>query len=182
VIGVFGGVGRAAAQIAKRAGARVIGIARNAPPTDLPASLADIDFINSAQEPAPIAVQRLTENRGADIVYDTVGGAMLLEGLKLLAPRGRLIEISPGRDPNVTINIRDFYHQQARLIGIDSLSLDAVQSAVILRALSPGFASGELSPPPIAATYSLDQAILAYQAVENGKGEGRHVLIPNGEK
>ena len=180
VIGVFGGVGRAAAQIARRHGARVIGVARSAPPADLPASLRAIALVDSSREDAAGAVRRLTEGRGADIVFDTVGGAMLLEGLKFLAVRGRIIEITAGRDPNVTINIRDFYHQQARLIGVDSLPLDAIQCAAILRELSPGFATGELSPPPIAATYSLEHAVEAYQAVETGKGEGRHVLKPNG--
>ena len=102
---------------------------------------------------------------------------MLLEALKILAPRGRIIEISAGQNPNITLNLRDFYHQQARLIGVDSLSLDSVQCAQILRDLSPGFASGELTPPPIAATYPLDQAIQAYEAVEAGRGvSGRHAV------
>jgi NADPH:quinone reductase-like Zn-dependent oxidoreductase len=180
VIGALGGVGRAVAQIARRAGARVIGIALTAPPADLPPSLAAIDFIDSSRQETASTVRNLTQARGADIVFDTVGGPMLPEGLKLLAHRGRIIEISAGRDPNVTINIRDFYHQEARLLGIDSLSLDAVQCASILRELSGGFESGELTPPPIAATYSLEQAPQAYEAVDSGKGAGRHVLVPNG--
>jgi len=176
VIGVFGGVGGAAAQIAKRAGARVIGIARSAPPTDLPATFAGVTFVDSSREDAADAVRRVTGGRGADIVYDTVGGAMLLEALKLLAHRGRIIEISAGRDPKVTIDIRDFYHQEARLVGVDSLSLDAVQCASILQDVARGFEAGDLTPPPIAATYPLEQAARAYEAVEAGKGEGRHVL------
>jgi len=178
VIGVFGGVGRAAAQIAKRLGARVIGIARSAPPADLPATLAGVTFVDSSREDAAGAVRRVTDGRGADTVYDTVGGAMLLEALKFLAHRGRIIEISAGRDPKVTIDIRDFYHQEARLIGVDSLSLDAVQCASILQEIAHAFEAGELVPPPVAATYPLEQAVRAYEAVEAGKGEGRHVLMP----
>lgn len=176
VIGVFGGVGWAAAQIARRAGARVIGIAREAPPADLPASFAGISFVDSSREDPVAGVRRLSDDRGADIVFDTVGGPMLLEALKYLARRGRIIEISAGRDPHVTIDIRDFYHQQARLFGIDSLSLDAVQCAVILREVARGFEAGALTPAPIAATYPLEQAVRAYEAVETGKGAGRHVL------
>jgi NADPH:quinone reductase-like Zn-dependent oxidoreductase len=179
VIGAFGGVGRAAAQIAKRHGARAIGVARNAPPADLPSSFAGITLIDSSREEAATAIRRLTDGRGADIVYDTVGGSMLLEGLKYLAKRGRIIEISAGRDPKVTIDIRDFYHQEARLVGIDSLSLDAVESAVILRELSGGFEAGDLVPPPVAASYSLEHAVQAYEAVQAGKTEGRHVITPN---
>ncbi|HEY2589772.1 MAG TPA: zinc-binding alcohol dehydrogenase family protein [Tepidisphaeraceae bacterium] len=177
VIGVFGGVGRAAAQVARFHGASVIGVARTAPPADLPGSMSDVATIDSSREDPVAAVRARTGGRGADIVFDTVGGPMLLEALKYLAPRGRLIEISAGRDPNVTLNIRDFYHQQARLIGIDSLALDATASAAILRDLVGGFASGELAPPPVAATYPLAEAARAYAAVEAG-GEGRHVLLP----
>jgi NADPH:quinone reductase-like Zn-dependent oxidoreductase len=180
IIGVFGGVGRAAAQIAKRRGARVIGISRGAAPVNRPASMADVALIDSSQEEVAGAVKKLTDGRGADIVFDTVGGAMLLEALKYLAPRGRIIEISAGREANVTINLRDFYHQQARLIGVDSLSLDAVACAAILRDLNGGFENGELTPPPIAERYKLDDAQRAYEAVEGGKGEGRHVLLPGG--
>jgi NADPH:quinone reductase-like Zn-dependent oxidoreductase len=180
VIGAFGGVGRAAAQIAANDGATVIGVARTEPPADLPASLATMPVINSADEDVVAAVKRLTGGRMADIVFDTVGGPMLLQGLKLLAPRGRIIEITAGKDPNVTLNIRDFYHQQARLLGIDSLALDAVECAGLLKNLSAGFASGRLVPSSIAATYPLDAAVSAYAAVEAGKGEGRHVLLPWG--
>lgn len=177
VIGIFGGVGRAVAQIATRRGANVIGIAINDPPSDLPPSFGGISFINSSKLDAAEQVRKFTSGRGADIVYDTVGGKMMLEGLKFLAKRGRLIEISPGRDPLVTFNIRDFYHQEARLLGIDSLSLDANQSAAVLRELAEGFATGELTPPPIAAVYPLADAPRAYEAVAKG-GEGRHVLVP----
>lgn len=176
VIGVFGGVGRAAAQIAKRRGARIVGIACSGPPADLPASLADATFIDSTKQNTVEVVRQVTDGRGGDIVFDTVGGAMLLDGLKMLAVRGRIIEITAGRDPNVTINLPEFYHQQARLIGIDSLSLDVVHCASILRDLVDGFASGELTPLPIAATYSLDDAPRAYEAVESGRGKGRHVI------
>jgi NADPH:quinone reductase len=177
VIGVFGGVGRAAAQVAKLLGAKVIGVARSAPPADLPASFKDIFLIDSSKQDVAAIIRQITEGRGADIVYDTVGGTMLLEGLKYLANRGRIIEISAGHDPKVTINLRDFYHQQARLVGVDSLSLDAVASASILRGLIQGFETGELIAPPIAATYPLEDAVRAYQAVESGKGEGRHILV-----
>ena len=180
VIGVFGGVGRAAAQIANHAGARVIGTALTAAPANLPPSLASVALLDSSREDIPASIRRLTDGRGADIVFDTVGGKMLLESLKFLAPRGRIIEITAGKDPNVTINIRDFYHQQARLIGVDSLALDASACASILRQLCDDFQTGDLAPSPIAATYALEDAFRAYEAVEAGKGDGRHVLLPNG--
>ncbi len=158
------------------AGAHVIGIARSDPPSDLPPSFDGVSLVNSSQADAQETVRKLTDKQGADIVYDTVGGKMMLEGLKYLAKRGRLIEISAGSDPHVTFDIRDFYHQEVRLIGIDSLSLNATQSAAILGELAQGFATGELAPPPIAAVYPLADAPRAYEAVAKG-GEGRHVLV-----
>lgn len=179
IIGVWGGVGSAAAQIAIHRGAKVIGVARSAPHAGLSGSMSSVEFVDSSKEDAAGAVRRLTGGRGADIVFDTVGGQMLLEALKFLAPRGRIIEISAGREPKVTIDIRDFYHQQARLLGVDSLSLDATRCAAILHELADGFASGQLLPPPVAATYALADAVAAYTAVETGKGEGRQVILPN---
>ena len=53
-------------------------------------------------------------------------------------------------------------------------------AAQVPTGLITGFAAGLLAPSPVAATYTLDEAVAAYAAVETGKGEGRHVILPNG--
>jgi len=77
----------------------------------------------------------------------------------------------------VTFNLADFYHNESRLLGIDTLKLDTVQSAQVMDALAPGFDAGDYRPAPIAKTFRLVDAVAAYQAVANGE-PGRVVLEP----
>ena len=61
--------------------------------------------------------------------------------LACLAWRGRLIEISVTGQREVSFDLADFYHNESRLLGVDSLKLDLTASAGILEALAPGFES-----------------------------------------
>jgi NADPH:quinone reductase len=77
----------------------------------------------------------------------------------------------------VTFNLADFYHNESRLIGIDTLKWDLTASAAALEALRPGFDSGVYHPAPIARRFPLSEAVAAYQAVAAGE-PGRVVLRP----
>jgi NADPH:quinone reductase-like Zn-dependent oxidoreductase len=71
----------------------------------------------------------------------------------------------------------DLYHNETRILGIDSTKLTVVDSARRLRQMAPYFESGEFRPLPIAATYSLDDAAAAYKAVADHTA-GRVVIRP----
>ena len=122
-------------------------------------------------------VKRQTDGRGADVVYDAVGGATTRSALAGLARRGRLVVISAIGSPIVEVNIRDLYRNESRILGVDSGKLSIVDSARRLAAMAPYFESGAFRPLPIAATYSLDDAAAAYQAVADQPG-GRVVIRP----
>ena len=77
----------------------------------------------------------------------------------------------------MSFDLLDFYHHQQRLIGVDSLALDAVACADILDRLAKGFASGTLLPPTIAREYPLEQARDAYVDVARGTTLGKVVLV-----
>ena len=89
--------------------------------------------------------------------------------------RPSCVSVTGGRD--VTFNLADFYHNESRLIGIDTLKLDLTASAGVLDALRPGFESGDFHPAPIARAFPRAQAVAAYQAVADGE-RGRVVLHP----
>jgi NADPH:quinone reductase-like Zn-dependent oxidoreductase len=89
LIGAGGGVGNAAAQIARRLGARVIGADRRAPRPDAPINAIAEKLIIGAED-LPAEVRAATGNKGADVVLDLVGGVMFPSALKGLASRGRL--------------------------------------------------------------------------------------------
>lgn len=170
IIGI-GGVGGAAAQIAKHIGARVIGVNRSA---SAHASVDD-QVVSSSEE--PVARVRELTNGGANVVFDTVGGSMFETALPMLAVRGRLVEISATNRRQVSLDIADFYHNESRLFGVDSLKRDLVAAAHLLEAMRPGFENGSYVPPVIAARYPLEEAQAAYRAVAEGT-TGRVVLVP----
>lgn len=177
IIGSGGGVGGAVAQIARQKGARVIGADRARPPEGA-AILEVAEALLTNEADLPAAVRRLTEGRGAAIVYDCVGGKVMFEtAVRCLAHKGRLIEISATGGPLVQFNLADFYHNEGRLLGVDSLKHDLVQCARILDKLRADFEEGRFRPAPIAATYGLQDAAEAYARVAAG-ASGRIVLTP----
>lgn len=180
VIGATGGVGSAAVQIAKWKGAKVIGTVRRNSDVELAHQIGVDRVINLAEQPLPEAVLSLTEGNGANVVLDTVGGSVLEPCLLSLAHKGRLIEISsPSQERRVSFDLIDFYHREARLLGVDSRSHDVTACASILEALSPGFESGAfaLDAERIEA-YAIEDAIQAYENVRDRRSSGRVLLTP----
>lgn len=178
VFGVSGGVGGAVAQIAHALGVHVIGVDRRSPEAQTPAAAVIDDFI--AFDPdagVGAAIKQRTNGRGVDVVYDAVGGVTTPSTLAALAHRGRLVVISAVGSPTVEINLLDLYHNETRILGTDSGKLTVVDSARRLEAMASYFDSGEFRPLPITATYSLDDARAAYQAVAD-RTAGRVVIRP----
>jgi len=180
VIGSTGGVGSAAVQIAKWRGATVIGTVRKVSDGALAQAIGVDVVINLAGQALPDAVKAATQGQGVAVIVDTVGGSMVELCLQALQHRGRLVEISsPAQERRVTFDLIDFYHQEARLLGVDSRALDVIACAEILRQLAPGFESKALRPPTAGVQgYPLQDAIVAYEQVLNRAVKGRVALTP----
>jgi NADPH:quinone reductase len=176
LIGAGGGVGSAAAQIARRLGARVIGADRHAPHPDAPINAVAEKLIIGAED-LPAEVRAATGGKGVDVVFDLVGGVMFRNALNSLALRGRLVEIAATGQREVSFDLPDFYHNESRLFGVDTLKRDLTASAEVLDALTPGFVAGNYRAAPIAETRRLDEAQEAYRKVASGAA-GRIVLRP----
>jgi NADPH:quinone reductase and related Zn-dependent oxidoreductases len=161
-------VGSAAVQIAKWRGATVIGVVRRAAQRRQVEQLGADNVINTSQDDMQKAVMDLTGGRGATLVFDTVGGGMFEPCLGLLAQRGRQIEIAATTVRRVSFDLRDFYHREARLFGVDSLRLDVSAAGAILAQLKDAFEAGVLRPSPIAQQYTLEEAAQAYEHVLRG--------------
>jgi NADPH:quinone reductase len=181
LIGAGGGVGGAAAQIARRLGARVIGVDRHVPHPDAPIHAIAERLIVGAQdlgaEDLPAEVRAATAGKGADVVFDLVGGVMFRSAVNCLALRGRLVEIAVTGQREVSFDLADFYHNESRLFGVDTLKRDLIASAAVLEALTPGFIAGDYHAAPIAETCGLGAAQDAYRKVAGGAA-GRIVLRP----
>jgi NADPH:quinone reductase len=176
LIGAGGGVGSAAAQIAYRLGARIIGADRRSPRPNAPIR-AIADRLIVGADDLPSEVRAATEGKGADVVFDLVGGVMFRSALGSLALRGRLVEIAVTGQREVNFDLADFYHNESRLFGVDTLKRDLTASAAVLDALTPGFVASDYRAAPIGGTYGLGEVQKAYRIVEAGAA-GRIVLLP----
>jgi NADPH:quinone reductase len=177
ILGTTGAVGSAAARIAREFGARVIGTVRKA--SDIPAAnvVPVDDWIDLGTVDLATGVRRLTNGRGADIVFDLVGGAMFEQCLAALAWRGRQVAISSSPEPRVSFNLVDFYHNESRLLGVDSLKLSFEEAAGILRRLTPGIEAGTF-PPPTVKTFPLEEGPGLYRDIAESRIKTKPILVP----
>jgi NADPH:quinone reductase len=179
VMGVNGKVGQAAAQIASWHGARVIGVVRRNEAYEGHAN-SNVEMIDASAVDVAARVRELTDGKGADIVFNTVGDPYFEAASKSLAVRGRQILIAAVH-PMVPFNIFEFYRGQHCYVGIDTLALSSTATGAVLRELVPGFASGHLKPFAILpdAIYPLEDAKAAFVAVA-GSSRDRVILRPFG--
>lgn len=180
VIGATGAVGSAATQIAKWQGAKVFNLIRRPSDGDFVQKNGADEIINMQDAELPLAVASLTENRGLNVIIDTVGGEWVEKCLQLLAPQGRLTEISaPASQRRISFDLIDFYRREARLIGVDSRTQDVVACAKILQTLTAGFEQGFLKPFLNLETYPLSEGVKAYEAVLNRTTSKKIILKPS---
>jgi NADPH2:quinone reductase len=177
VMGVNGKVGQAAVQIASWAGARVIGVVRKNEPYE-GYSNSPVEVIDASAVDVATRVRELTEGKGADIVFNTVGDPYFQAAHKSLAVRGRQILIAAIK-PIVQFHILEFYRGQHTYVGIDTLGLSSTATGAVLKELGLGFVSGHLKPFPINpnAIYPLEDAKAAFLAVA-GSSRDRVILRP----
>jgi NADPH:quinone reductase-like Zn-dependent oxidoreductase len=165
IVGAAGSVGQAATQIANWKGARVIGAGRD---TEIDTDTRDLRA----------CVFELTNGKGADVVFDLVGGPLFEPALRALGHGGRQIAIASTSDQRVGFNLVDFYHNESRLIGVDSNHLNARDVGEIAAALTPGFEADVLKAPAI-ETVPFENAAEAYQSVAGGRA-GKKVVLAFG--
>ncbi|HSK99482.1 MAG TPA: zinc-binding alcohol dehydrogenase family protein [Rubrobacteraceae bacterium] len=178
VSGAAGGVGSAAAMIARWKGARVIGAVRDESERAR-AERAGVEVVvDTSREEVADAVLAATDGRGANLVLDAVGGPLFEPALNSLAEKGRMVVITTTPDKrHVSFDLLDFYRKSLRLSGLMTSFLDAEESAAVLRDLGPGFDAGALRAPAIAERYPMAQAGTAYARVESGEAAGRVLLV-----
>jgi len=177
ITGATGAVGSAAARIARKHGARVIGTTRQAAAIPGADGHGVAAWIGLDAGDLPTQVRALTDGQGVAVVFDTVGGALFEPCVQSLAWRGRHIAIASNPEPRVAFNLVDFYHREARLFGVDSVRLGFAEAAGILRGLTPGIEDGTFPPPAIQERPFAD-AVDAYRLVGAGTAKDKQILVP----
>jgi NADPH:quinone reductase-like Zn-dependent oxidoreductase len=105
-----------------------------------------------------------------------VGGVTFEKCLAALSWRGRKVAISSSPDPRVSFNLVDFYHNESRLLGVDSLKLSFEETAEILRRLTPGFEAGTFLPPPV-ETVRLEEGPRIYRDIAESRIKTKPILV-----
>jgi NADPH:quinone reductase-like Zn-dependent oxidoreductase len=117
VVGAGSGVGMAAIQIAKLAGARVIATAGANWKVEKARELGADEVINHSQQSIAEEVKRLTAKRGVDIVFEHVGAAVWEDCFESLATYGRLVTCGTTSGPEVKLNLQVLYGRQRSILG-----------------------------------------------------------------
>ncbi|MCW2604510.1 MAG: Alcohol dehydrogenase zinc-binding domain protein [Pseudonocardiales bacterium] len=174
-----GGVGISAVQLAKKAGATVIGTASS---DDRLARLSDFGLdvaINYATNDVAAAVMDATDGRGADLIVDSVGGATLEGSIAALAYRGRISWVgSAGRDPNPP-SFAGLGAKNATMTGVylgAEHAHNPDRAWAMIDALIARVASGDLTVA-IDSTFPLSEAAAAHRHIESRRAFGRVVLL-----
>jgi len=179
--GGAGGVGTAAIQLAKAAGARVIATAGSAGKVAICREMGADLAINYTQDDFVAAVKEATEGKGADIVYDPVGGDVFERSTKCIAFEGRMVVVgfTAGRVPTVATNhvlVKNYsvvglhwglYRQRA-----PKLILQCTEALLEL------YAGGKIRPY-VGQQAPLRDAVALLQALASRQTNGKAVLTVN---
>ena len=107
VTGAAGGTGLAAVQIGKAMGARVIAVCSSEEKLELARANGADELVNYAQVDLKEAINTLTEGKGADVVYECVGGDTFNTLSRCMAWEGRLLVVgfASGSIPSLPVNL-----------------------------------------------------------------------------
>lgn len=176
--GAAGGVGLAAVDLAKALGATVIAMATGAEKLGVLEQHGADHVIDYADGEFRHAVKALTGGRGADVIYDPVGGDVFDQSMRCIAPFGRLLVIgfTSGRIPTLAVNYALI--KQVSIIGVRAGEygrLDPVAGARVKRALGELAASGTISPH-VHARLPFTGLIEAFDMIASREVIGRIVI------
>jgi NADPH2:quinone reductase len=173
-----GGVGVAAIQLAKRAGATVLATASSDERLEPLRELGMDHGINYSESGWVDAVRKATGGQGVNLVVDSVGGKILQGSLQCLAYRGRAVTVgSAGRDPQ-PLDVSGLAMGNQSLTGVflgAEIATDRAQANI--GRLVDDVANGELRVV-VDSTYPLAEAAAAHAHIESRQAVGRVVLIP----
>src|SRR3954451_13640209 len=113
-----GGVGMAAIQIAKQAGATVLSTASSDEKLERLKDLGLDHGINYARENFAERTRELTDGHGADVILDSVGGQNLVDSIGALAYRGTLVSVGVAGRAGSEVEARQLWGQNNTLRGV----------------------------------------------------------------
>jgi len=183
VHGAAGGVGLTAVEIGKATGARVIATASTAAKLELAIAHGADDGINSRTEDIRTRVKELTDGRGADVVYDPVGGTVFDASLRATAWGGRILVIgfASGDVPQIPANVMLVKNVTVHgYVWGSYVTRTPARVQASFKTLLRWWEEGRLKPH-ISKTLPLEGAGEALNLLKTRQATGKVVLIPKAE-
>ncbi len=174
-----GGVGIAAVQIARAAGARVIGTVSRDDKAEIVRSVGAHEVINYTTHDFSAEAMRLTDNRGVDLILDAVGKPTFDNGLACLAPFGHLILYGSAGGAPDPIDVRRLFAKSQKVSGFVVPMVYGMRE-IHRRGLDAVFQlarEGRLTIP-IGKTFALGEAAQAVRFLQSRRSTGKLLLIP----
>jgi NADPH:quinone reductase len=178
VLGAAGGVGLAAIEVGKALGARVIACASSDDKLAVCRSHGADATINYATEDMRSRIKALTGGRGADVIYDPVGGPYSEPAFRSIAWRGRhlVVGFAAGDIPKLPLNLALL--KGASVVGVfwgDFTRREPAHFAESVKQLTKWYAEGRLKPH-VSETFPLEQAAEALKRMAARQVKGKVVL------
>jgi NADPH2:quinone reductase len=175
-----GGVGIAAIQLAKRAGATVIATASSDEKLERLAALGLDHGVNHASESFVERVNELTDAHGVDVVVDPVGGQNLVDSVNVLAYRGTLVSVGVAGRAGSQIEAQTLWARNNALRGVylgGAFLAEYDRVHAMVGDLLQRVADGELVVE-IDRDFPLAEAADAHAYIESRRAFGRVVMTP----
>ncbi len=175
-----GGVGLMLVQIAKRLGARVIGTVSTEAKAELARGVGADEIVLYTEADFEAEVQSLTEGRGVEVVYDSVGQATFEKSLGCLKPRGYLVLFGQSSGPVSSFDPQILNQKGSLFLTRPTLadySLTREELSNRANDLFTWHSDGELDVR-IGHTFQLAEAQQAHQELQGRRTTGKVLLIP----
>jgi NADPH2:quinone reductase len=179
VLGAAGGVGSAALQIAKAAGARVIAGVSSQAKCELCLKLGADAAINYASDNLREALKQHTGGLGPDVIYDPVGGDLAEPSFRSIGWRGRYLVVgfAQGGIPALPLNL--MLLKGASVVGVfwgDFVRREPAASAQQMQALAQWYAQGKIKPV-IDQVLPMARLAEAYARMASRQALGKIVMV-----
>ena len=179
VLGAAGGVGTAAIQIAKAAGARVIAAASNDAKCAFCLSIGADATIDTSTQNLREAIKSITSGKGPDVIYDPVGGAQTEAAFRSIAWRGRHLVVGFASGPIPALPLNLTLLKGASLVGVfwgDFAKREPKAAAAMMLELMIWYGEGKIKPA-IDATLPMTELKAAFARMAARDVRGKLVLV-----
>jgi NADPH2:quinone reductase len=178
VLGAAGGTGQAAVELGKLMGARVIAVASSDEKLDFCKSVGADAVINSRSEDVRERIKTLTQQRGADVIYDPVGGSLSESAFRAIGWGGRYLVIgfASGDIPRLPLNLPLL--KGAAAVGVfwgEHVEREPERYKMNMQSLVRWLSDGSIRPR-IDRSFPLEEAASAFAAIAGREIKGKAVL------